>query len=46
MRGVKRNNKAKKDSATINQGLTRKEELDRVRGFTSVIDPERGPSNK
>lgn len=34
------------ESKTINQGLTRKEELNRVRGYTRIVDPERGPENK
>lgn len=46
MHRVRGNKKDKNNSATINQGLTRKEELDRVRGTTTIIDPERGPSNK
>ncbi|AGL03050.1 hypothetical protein [Desulfoscipio gibsoniae] len=46
MKGVKRNNKAKNNTPTYNQGLTRKDELDRVRGFSTIVDPERGPSNK
>ncbi|MBF7084000.1 hypothetical protein IT084_13585 [Desulfallas sp. Bu1-1] len=33
-------------SKTYNQGLTRKEELDRVRGLSEIVDPERGPENK
>ncbi|SFQ94906.1 hypothetical protein SAMN05660706_10181 [Desulfoscipio geothermicus DSM 3669] len=37
-----RDKKAKKESRTINQGLTRKEELNRVRGYTKIVDPERG----
>jgi len=34
------------ESKTINQGLTRQEELNRVRGYTKIVDPERGPENK
>lgn len=34
------------ESKTINQDLTRKEELNRVRGYTKIVDPERGPENK
>ncbi len=44
MRRVRDNNK--NNRATVNRGLTRKEELDRVRGTSTIIDPERGPSNK
>lgn len=39
-------NRKDEESRTINQGLTRKEELDRVRGYTKIVDPERGPENK
>ncbi len=46
MRRVRGNNKEKNNSANVNQGLTRKEKLDRVRGASTIIDPERGPSNK
>jgi len=46
MRRVRDNNKNKNNRASVNQGLTRKEELDRVRGTSTIIDPERGPSNK
>lgn len=42
----KNNGRTAKESRTINRGLTRKEELDRVRGYTRTGDPERGPSNK
>lgn len=33
-------------SETYNQGLTRKEELNRVGGLSEIVDPERGPENK
>jgi len=39
----------KKNEATRekkNAALTRKEELNRVRGQTKWVDPERGPENK
>lgn len=37
-----RDKKAKKESRTVNRSLTRKEELNRVRGYTKILDPERG----
>ncbi|SFG25896.1 hypothetical protein SAMN05660649_01175 [Desulfotomaculum arcticum] len=42
----KKNTMTNKESETINQGLTRKEELNRVRGYTKIVDPERSPENK
>lgn len=43
---IKKNTITEQESETINQGLTRKEELNRVRGYTKIVDPERGPENK
>jgi len=46
---VKRNQKnikAVNEEQTNNQGFTRKEEVNRLRGVTKIIDPERGPKNK
>lgn len=46
MPGSKANTVSSKESESINQGLTRKEELNKVRGCTKIVDPELGPENK
>lgn len=46
MATTKKHTKPDVKSNTISQGLARKEELKRVRGYTKIVDPEGGPENK